>query len=357
MTLAAEWLSDIADFGALAAQWEALQPRDATPFDTHRWYEAWWRSFGGEDGLAVCAVRRDGELAGALPLMEAGNRLRGLANSHSGMFRPLARDPEAMEALIAAAFGGRAAAVELSLLPLDDPTLPLLQAGAREAGRFALTQPGSVSPIVETDGDVEAWRKGAKSSWKSRLARYRRKMVRDYDAELEILTAPEDLDARLQEGFRIEAGGWKGESGTAILSNADTTAFYRDIAHRFHERGELRLSRIVLDGEPVAFSFCLFDGCRLYSLKTGYDERFRKLVPGLVLQVSIIERCFELGLDAYELLGETTDWKEKLAGSSRRYANLRAYPHSPAGALRYGYRGRLRPLLRNTYRRVRPRRR
>jgi CelD/BcsL family acetyltransferase involved in cellulose biosynthesis len=352
-----EWITDVVRLGGLTAGWNALVPRDGHPFDLHDWYAAWWGTFGGEAELAVCTVWRGGELAGVLPLRREGGRLYGLANGHSGMFRPLATDDEAMEALIEAAFSDSSCQVELTMLPAADDALQALERGMRDQRMLVLEEGTFASPIVDTSGDVDAWRKGAKSSWKGRLARYRRKMLRDYDARLDVVTAPDDLEGWLADGFRVEASGWKGEAGTAILSAPETEAFYRDLARRFHARDDLRLSRIVLDGQTVAFSFCILWRSRLYSLKTGFDESWRKIVPGLVLQLSIVERCFELGLDAYELLGETSDWKEKIATESRSYATVRAYRRRPAGVLRYAYRSHLRPRLKSTYRRMRPRER
>jgi CelD/BcsL family acetyltransferase involved in cellulose biosynthesis len=355
MALKGEWISEPERFGELRAGWSVLLPADPRPFDLHDWYETWWTAFGGKGEMAVCTVWDGAKLAGAIPLRVEGRRVKGFVNGHSGIFRPLARDEEAMETLTAEAFSGRAREVDLQLLPATDPTLPLLEAAARKASMRPFAEAGFVSPIVDTSGDLEAWRRQSNSSWKKRLARYRRKMERDHDAELEIVAIPDAdrLDAWLEEGLRIEQSGWKGESGTAILSAPETELFYREIARRFHDRGELRLSRIALDGEAVAFSFCIQAGGSLYSLKVGYDERWRKLVPGLVMQLSIIERCFELGLDTYELLGETSDWKQKVATGSRSHTNLRAFPRGPAGVARYGYRSRLRPQLKRAHRRLR----
>ena len=73
----------------------------------------------------------------------------------------------------------------------------------------------------------------------------------------------------------------------------------------------------MLDGHWAAFDLCLLYGDRLYLLKTGYDERFRRLAPGLVMRLSIVERCFELGIDAHELLGDEAEWKRKFATGER----------------------------------------
>jgi CelD/BcsL family acetyltransferase involved in cellulose biosynthesis len=347
-----EWIRTAEGLAALEAEWDAVLPPDSRPFDLHCWHAAWWASFGAGRELAICTVRDDGgALAGVLPLLRRKAGLESLANVHSNGFRPLAAGPEAMQALIAAALDG-ARGLTLTELWQGDPCVEELVAGARGRGMACLLEHGGASPIVETDGDLDAWVTGSHASWKKRLRRYRRKMHKDHETRFEIARPPEDLESELAAGFALEAGGWKGRAGTAIVSSPDTEAFYRAIAAAFDERGELRLSQISLDGAPVAFSFCIEHGERLYSLKAGYDESFRKLVPGLVLQVSIVEACFERGLEAYELLGETTEWKAKLATTERTHLTLRGYRRNPVGLARYGYRAGARPRLRRAYRRL-----
>ncbi len=352
MSFAVEWIADEAGFAGLAGEWDTLLPADARPFDLHSWHMAWWRAFGKGCELAICTVRDGDALAGVFPLLRRGRDLEALANVHSNTFRPLASGPEAMEELIDAALGGSAKLI-LRDLRVEDPEAEALAVGARRAGMLSLLEESSRSSIVDTSGELEAWNERSNSSWKKRLRRYRRKMEKDYEARFEIARSPADLEAELAEGFAIEAGGWKGGAGTAIVSRPETEVFYRSIAAVFHDRGELRLSRIALDGKAVAFSFCIENGGRLYSLKAGYDEAFRKIVPGLVMQVSIVEACFERDLDAYEMLGEQTEWKAKLATSTLAHSTLRAYRRSPVEVARYSYRKALRPRLRGVYRRLR----
>jgi CelD/BcsL family acetyltransferase involved in cellulose biosynthesis len=352
MTFAVEWIVDIARLAELSGEWNAVLPAVARPFDLHGWYTAWWKSFGRGNELAICTVRDGDALAGVLPMQRRGHGLEALANSHSGVFRPLASSPEAMEVLIGAAVKD-ASSLTLRELREGEPEVEALAGGARRAGAMTLLEEAGTSPMIDTSGDLDAWVTESHSSWKKRLRRYRRKMEKDHEATFEIARSPGDLEAELAEGFALEASGWKGEAGTAIVSQPETESFYRAIATEFHGRGELRLSRIALDGEPVAFSFCLERDGRLYSLKAGFDERFRHLVPGLVMQLSIVEACFERDLEAYELLGEQAEWKAKLATSTRSHVNLRAYRRNPAGISRYAYRTTLRPRLRRVRRRLR----
>jgi CelD/BcsL family acetyltransferase involved in cellulose biosynthesis len=346
-----DWITDQAGFDALAGEWDALLPADARPFDLHCWYSAWWKAFGAGGEMAVCTARRDGRLAAVLPLWRRDREELAMANGHSPVFRPLAADTEARDALFAAAASRPVSRLVLAGVPMDDPSLSTIKA-QRGRMRWAV-EPSYSSPIVDTTGDFDAWRAESKKRWGAPLERFRRKMGRDFDADFSIVEPPSDLERELEEGFAVEASGWKGEGGTAILSTPETTAFYRTIAAEFAARDELRLTRISLDGEVAAFDFCLLHRERLYLLKTGFDERFRRLGPGLVMRLSIIERCFESGLKAHELLGEESEWKAKFATGKRSHVNALGYPKSPVGSLRRSYRAAIRPKLKHVYRRAR----
>ncbi|MFZ1155345.1 MAG: GNAT family N-acetyltransferase, partial [Solirubrobacteraceae bacterium] len=230
-------------------------------------------------------------------------------------------------------------------LPEKDAALAVLERAVIDVNRRTLRSQRHVSPIVDTSGDFAEWRAGSRPRWGAPLERFRRKMLRERAAEIHVIAIPEDLDAELNRGFAVEASGWKGRAGTAIVSSANTERFYRDLAHVAAERGELRLSTIVLDGEVAAFDLTLLRAERLYLLKTGFDERKRRLAPGLVLRLSVIERCFELGLVAHDLLGDDSEWKRKFATSSRSHVSVDVYGNSPQQLASYAWRGMVRPAL------------
>jgi CelD/BcsL family acetyltransferase involved in cellulose biosynthesis len=357
VTCAVDWIEDADSFQGLAPEWESLAAAVAspTPFDLHCWYAAIWDSFyRGRNRLAVCTVRRDGQLVAVFPLLRRGSRLVSLANVHSCVYRPLVADDEAATALLDAVMRRRASGLELLGLPVADEWPRRIEVGARSERKAVRIEQSYSSPFIATVGDFAEWREANKKRWKAPLEKKRRKMSRDHQAKFAIVEAPVDLDAELEDGLRIEASGWKGENGTAVLSTPQTAAFYRSAARAFHARDEFRLSRIALDGATVAFDFGLLHGGRLYSLKVGYDERFRSLAPALVMRLSMIERCFDLELRTHELLGDDAPWKSQFSSGTRPHVGFFAFDHGLAGAGLYAYRARMRPLLRRAYRKVRP---
>ena len=339
-----EWIDDPARFEAIRDEWDRLAVLDPSPFSLHAWYAAWWRAFGGGT-LHVCVVREGDELVGGLPL--------GMANEHSPSFRPLARDDAALEALVAALLD-QGSPVELVGLPLDEAVPTALVKGLELGGARLLIETDYVSPIADTTGSFEEYRAALKAGWKE-TERRGRKMTREHEVEQVLVEPPTELERALEEGLALEASGWKGREGTAILADESTAAFYRDLARAFHERGELRFSALRVDGRLVAFDFALLHENRYFLLKTAYDEELRKLGPGLVMRRAVIERCFELGLDAHEFLGPDMEWKRLFATGARPHAVVRAYPRGPGGTARYAYRAQVRPRLKAAYRRVRPR--
>lgn len=362
MSLRIEWIGEPEGFARLAADWDRMLPGDARPFDSHHWYTAWYRAFGEHTAMRVCLAWEGDRIEAAFPLVERRRQLlAGMANVHSPVFRPIGRSPQAIRAVVEAALGKPPGNVQLPALPAGDPAVSSLSEAAAAAGSRHVLTAEHVSPIVGTAGTYEDWRASSKPRWGAPLERFRRKMARDHEAELWIAQPPADLDAELASGFAVEASGWKGQSGTAIASDERTLTFYSEIARSFAERDQLRLSRIVLDGQWAAFDLCLLYGDRLYLLKTGYDERFRRLAPGLVMRLSTVERCFELGLRAHELLGDDSEWKRKFATEERRHVSFHAYERGLRGGVSYGYRATARPLLKRAHaarlaRLLRPRR-
>jgi CelD/BcsL family acetyltransferase involved in cellulose biosynthesis len=348
-----EWITDPARLDQLAEPWDRLASRAPTPFGLHAWFSSWWSAFGAGAELQVCALWRGDELAAALPLCVRDGQLEVLANDHTPVFEPPAQDAEALAAVTEAALDGRPGALIVEALAEGEEAVSAIERAAGNRGRRALVEEQQVSPIVDTSVSEEEFRAASKPRWGAPLDRFRRKMQREHAAELRLLEPPRDLDAELRDGFKVEASGWKGSSGTAILSSDETVNFYTSLARGMATRDALALSGLYYDGQLVAFDYSLLYGNRLWLLKTGFDEEHRRLAPGLVMRLAIIEHCIEQGLEAHELLGAAEEWKLKFSSTERRQSILRIYPRGPRGSIPYSYRRHVRPRLRTAYRALR----
>jgi CelD/BcsL family acetyltransferase involved in cellulose biosynthesis len=274
-----------------------------------------------------------------------------MANVHTPVFEVPACDHKAREAAFTAALDAAPGALEIEALASTDSALPALDRDSREERRVALVESLHTSPIIDLSADFAAYKRLHPSRFR-KLAKLDRRMRRDHEASVVLLEAPKDLESELARAFELEAAGWKGEAGTAIDSAKETALFYRSVASAYHRLGELRLSTIVLDGELAAFDLCLLHSSRVWTLKTSYNDSYRRLSPGNVLLLLEIERSFELGLEAVELLGGFEDYKLPFATSKRDHLQFRAYRRRPGPLARFGYRRWVRPALMHGYRQV-----
>lgn len=107
------------------------------------------------------------------------------------------------------------------------------------------------------------------------------------------VTHPGEVRAAAEDFLRIEASGWKGEAGTALLSRLETAAFARTaFAGRCGGAPILSADLLALDGRAIAASLNLQIGRVSFTLKCAYDEAYRRHSAGLVLEYLIVEHLF-----------------------------------------------------------------
>ncbi|HEX3805228.1 MAG TPA: GNAT family N-acetyltransferase [Gaiellaceae bacterium] len=345
-----DWVEDEAGLDELEPVWERLAAETRVPFARHAWMRAWWRAFG-RGRLAVAVAELDGEPAAILPLERRGNMLHALANEHSPLFTPLGSGA-ALAAAVDAAIGASRALV-LPGMTEGRPELDAVRAGARRTRRLFHETLSQTQPLVRLEGSFADYWSALGSKLRSDIGRRRKRLDSELHPVYRMLESPGDLDRQLTLGFETEASGWKGEAGTAILADPAVEGFYREVARVFARTGRFAVSAIEVDGRHAAFSLCYLDGNRLWLPKGGIDDRYRRFAPGLVLIVSMIERAYDLGLEAVELLGESVPWKARLANEERVQLSVGVYRGGPSGLVRYAA-ARSRPKVRAVYRRFRP---
>ena len=163
---------------------------------------------------------------------------------------------------------------------------------------------------------------------------------------IEVLDGSERLDSLLEEGFAIEASGWKGEQGTAILSSPETRSFYTEVARWAADHGWLRLAFLRLDGRALAFQCGLEDGGTHYFLKGGFDRAFHRFSPGKILVAAMIKRSFEEGLDQFDFGGEEEPFKLEWANGRRELVLFQGFAPSLLGLIDWSAFAYARPLAR-----------
>jgi CelD/BcsL family acetyltransferase involved in cellulose biosynthesis len=312
-----------AEFMMLAGEWDALVERcDDQLFYRHAFLRLWLDHFGAGE-LRLLVMRDDrGRLEAALPLLAVNTRLfgipvrelRAVANVHSCRFDLLADDPQTAARAFVAHLRSRR---DWDVLRITDTPAygraPGLLAAAAEAGLPGGLWVSQHSPYRRlAAGGWNALQASLDKRFRSSLRRRRRRLQQHGVVTVERYGGGAKLDEKLAEGLALEANGWKGRAGSAIVQDPDTLDFYRSLAAHAAASGELALWFLRIDGHAIAFDFSIEHNGRLLLLKTAYDERFADCSPGQLLLEEELRDASLRGLEECDFLGPQSpakrDW-------------------------------------------------
>jgi hypothetical protein len=266
--------------------------------------------------------------------------------------------------------GGEATPAELAALParlletgaiqvridwLGEGARLLEAAWAWRGAHLATIDPFAVSPVADCRGAfdeyVDAGGKSLRKYWKAC-----RRHILNGPLALDFVTGGPGLSALLEEMFALEAAGWKGREGTAILSKPADARFYTALAHEAAAAGALRIATVHEAGRLLAYEYCIVAGDTILAMKVGYDEGRANLQLGHMLALmNIRDACADSSIHAYDMLGNgmrVADYKKKFASRYRTIYRVRLFARSPTGRALYAL-YRARPWVKSMRDRVR----
>lgn len=322
----------------LRDEWRALY--DATPAEPSLSFE-WTRALATTqvrdgDTTALVQIRRDGCLAGVVPLLGRAPRVFGvrhrvlrplseLKNTHSDLL--LAHgDSAIVEAFLGALqrLGLPWDSLRLSKLVQGTPLTAKLEAGAGRLGflpRRRYRKPFYWLALPSTFDEY----------WASRSAKFRNharraeKKLRAAGKVREVhITTPEEFDAGYDALVQIERASWKDTHGTSMAASDRQAALYRAWGTTAPP-GHVSLQLLLLDEEPIAHNLgCVKNGIYYY-LKTSYAANRRPLSPATFLRLSLIRQLIERGVREVDFCGPPYEWEQQWTDTYRWHEVLSVY--------------------------------
>ena len=142
--------------------------------------------------------------------------------------------------------------------------------------------------FLNVQGDFDAYLASLNKSQRRELRSDRKKLESLGPVSVERKTG----DAFLGEFLALEASGWKGRAGTAILNDPKRVAFYTTMARNYAEQGDLEWHVLRVGEQVAAVQMGIRCGASLNSPKIAFDENFASARPGFVLVVEMIKNLF-----------------------------------------------------------------
>lgn len=296
-TYRAEWC-ELAALENIADEWHALAIRAIEPnvFYEPEFMLAAAPLFGA--GVRVMLVRStSGRLVGLFPARI--ERWRGLAPMLAGWTHPFAPlglplvDRDDAEGVIAAWLGhlGRDRSTPglllMPLVPAEGAFAQALDAALvdRHHAAFDRHQRALLAPGPHRERYVER----AVSAGRRKELRRQRRRLEDIAPVTFAASTGRDIAAALKDFLVLEAGGWKGVAGTAIVNDAKVRGFVERAVGALAADGRARIDRLFLNGTAIAATITLSSGDTAWCWKIAYSEGVSRFSPGVQLALDLTE--------------------------------------------------------------------
>jgi CelD/BcsL family acetyltransferase involved in cellulose biosynthesis len=346
--------SDLAAIEAVAPEWNRLAWQAGSPFLTYEWLSSWWTALGNGELLCAFLQADDGSLLGGACCRVAsnGHLMAPTDPDYSEEWDVVALSDASRRRLwqAIAGFGAR----RLALFPLPDGAsgADLAREELRRAGYRLVQRQVELSPYRPLPDSWDALMDSLSRNERRHWRRSRRSLDALGGLSLRVASSEDEVKRDLELFLRLEAAGWKGREGTAILRRPEAERLYRGFARGAARQGWLRIAVLESGGQPVAASYgCVF-ARRAFRIKSAFNEDYADQSPGFVLLGEELRHAVEQGLEEYAFLGAPTFHKLRWGARTRPRVVIRGY-RGPRTWPAYAYRAKLRPLLGKLRRSVR----
>lgn len=173
-------------------------------------------------------------------------------------------------------------------------------------------------PKLASKLDAKAYFEQAMSaSSRKKLRQHRRRLAEKGALDSVVVTAPDAVIRAFEDFLALEAAGWKGRQGTALLNDAADAQYTRAMVAALAAQGEAEIHSLTLDGKPVSMQVLLRSGRTAFTWKTCYDEALHDFSPGTLLFEDYSARLLaDANVDAvdscsFDDSGYMASWQER----------------------------------------------
>ncbi len=189
-------------------------------------------------------------------------------------------------------------------VPAEDRLQALIESQA-DGYRVVQKASGIPSMWIHLSGGMDAYLSRRTAAFRKSI---RQAMRRSADAELQISSDNSDPGQVLDRLLRIEQRCWKYQHNQSIFQELQFVEFYSHLIHSSHKTGDLRFLVATIENQDVGYILggCFGDTYRGWQM--SFDEEYKHLSVGNILQIENMRRCAEEGVSIYDL-GMFADYK------------------------------------------------
>ncbi|WFU28021.1 GNAT family N-acetyltransferase [Bradyrhizobium sp. CB1717] len=280
-------------------QWRALAQRAIEPngYYLPAWELAVSATARGRTDAAALAAFDAPRLIGLLPVISLWRAwkipLPALVSAHpyGTLCSPLIDRHAPIEVatrLLQQAREAGAHALVLTDVALDGAAMASLDQVLSRDGLKPRILSSYIRASLDATQDGETLLRGALGAKKLKeLRRQRHRLEEHGSVVFEVARSPDQIGPALEAFLQLEASGWKGKRGTALIQHAGDATFIRRAVPALAETAQCEIVTLRAGTNPIAAGIVLRHQDRAFFFKLGIDERFAKYSPGMQLTLDL----------------------------------------------------------------------
>jgi CelD/BcsL family acetyltransferase involved in cellulose biosynthesis len=195
---------------------------------------------------------------------------------------------EAAAQLLREAREAGAHALVLRDMPLDGAVMNTFAEVLRRDGIRPRVLQSNLRACLDATRDADELLHDALGSKKLKELRRQRHRLADHgEVHFDVVRSPDEVAAAVENFLALEASGWKGARGTALVQNEGDASFIRHATTALAATGQCEIVTLRTGELPVAAGIVLRHQDRAFFFKIGVDERFAKFSPGVQLTLDL----------------------------------------------------------------------
>jgi Acetyltransferase (GNAT) domain len=185
--------------------------------------------------------------------------------------------------------GGAAPILSLPMVPSRGPLFSLVSSFAARCGLAVANVAQYQRAALDATEADQIVTDSFSSKKRKELRRLSRRLQENGGISFGIAEDGEALNQHIESFLALEAKGWKGKNGGALLARPERAAFARAMLRRIAHEGRCRIYWPACGERVIASNILLLDADKAYFWKTAYEEDFSAFSPGLLLTLRMTD--------------------------------------------------------------------
>lgn len=328
-----ELITKFEDFLHLEDAWNNLLEKSQNDivFLRHEWFRCWWEAFGKNKTLFIVLLKNEeSEIIGIAPLMISKDKLRGLPVRKLSFIRDdnaahvdfifTDRKKEALKRTFQYLKENKNlwdVAILESILKESDSCMILPDILAYNGLFFSLKEQHS-SPFISLTSDWDTYFSKRSSKFRKTLRNELNRLNRSGRIAIEEINNI-NLSNVLVEITNISARSWKGKEKSDMGKSKENLQFFSTLSKMASEKGWLSIWLLRQNDKTIAMEYHLKYKNKIFALRGDFDEEYRYLSPGSVLDYNIVRHMFQSRVSEYDMCGGSYEYKMRWTSTTRRH--------------------------------------